>query len=72
MLEIIACVRPRDSLFGGTYRAYQVLNLGDFITLVLAIGGTAFLVWLLLGLLRGRLRSGLAGNLIERPSPRSG
>ena len=65
-LEIIAQVRLRESLFGGTFRAYQVLNMGDAITLGMVVAGLACLAGLSIGLLTGRVRSGLAGDRIER------
>ncbi|MGZ5938270.1 MAG: hypothetical protein ACXWLK_12830, partial [Rhizomicrobium sp.] len=61
-----ACTKLRDSLFGGTYRAYQVLNMGDAITLSLVGAGMACLIGLCIGLLSGRIRSGLAADMLER------
>jgi hypothetical protein len=69
VLEAIACAKPRESLFGGTYRAYQVLDMGDWITLGLAVAGAGFLIWLCAGLLRGRIRAGLAGEMLESGRP---
>ena len=66
VLEVIACTKLRDSLFGGTYRAYQVLNMGDAITLSLVGAGMACLIGLCVGLLSGRIRSGLAADMLER------
>jgi hypothetical protein len=65
ILELIAFFKPRDSLFGGTYRAYQHLETGDLITIGLAVAGAACLVWLGAGLVGGRIRSGLSGDLLE-------
>lgn len=66
ILELTAMFKSRDSLFGGTYRAFRVLDSGDLITLALALAGAAYLAWLCLALLRGEVRSGLAGDLLER------
>jgi hypothetical protein len=66
VLEVLAQVKLRDSLFGGTFRAYQVLNMGEAITLGLTIAGMACLAALSIGLLAGRVRTGLAGDRIER------
>lgn len=66
VLEVIGFVKLRDSLFGGTYRAYQVLNLGDGITLSLVVGGMLCLAVVSVGLLAGRFRSGLAADMLER------
>ncbi len=65
-LALIANFKIRDSLFGGTYRAYQVLDGGDLITIALAVAGAGYLAWLFSALLRGDIRSGLAGDLLER------
>jgi hypothetical protein len=66
VLEAIAVVQPHDSLFGGTYRPYQVLNMGDVITLTLVGAGALCLIVLSLGLLIGRFRSGLSASRVER------
>jgi hypothetical protein len=66
VIEAIAITEPRDSLFGGTYRAYQVLNTGDAITFGLVIAGASCLALLSLGLIAGRWRSGLAADRLER------
>jgi LPXTG-motif cell wall-anchored protein len=66
VIETIAVTEPRDSLFGGTYRAYQVLNTGDAITFGLVIAGALCLALLALGLIAGRWRSGLAADRLER------
>ena len=56
----------RRSMFGRSlYRAYEVLSGDDIAHLVAAGLGTAYLVWLCLGLLRGRMASGLAGDMAE-------
>jgi hypothetical protein len=64
-LVLIALFKSRDSLFGGTYQAYQVLDIGDLVTLALAAAGAGYLLWLFASLLRGQVRSGLAGDSIE-------
>jgi len=66
VIETIAVTEPRDSLFGGTYRAYQVLNTGDAITFGLVIAGALCLTLLAFGLIAGRWRSGLAADRLER------
>lgn len=66
VIEALALTQPRDSLFGGTYRAYQVLNTGDAITFGLVIAGALCLVLLAVGLIAGRWRSGLAADRLER------
>jgi len=65
-LVLIALFKIRESLFGGTYRSYQVLDGGDLVTLALAAAGAGYLLWLFASLLRGQVRSGLAGDLLER------
>lgn len=64
-LDLIAWFKIRDSLFGGTYRAYQVLDSGDLITIALAVAGSGYLGWLFSNLLSGQIRSGLAGEMLE-------
>jgi LPXTG-motif cell wall-anchored protein len=66
VIEAIAITEPRDSLFGGTYRAYQVLNTGDAITFGLIIAGALCLALLAFGLIGGRWRSGLAADRVQR------
>jgi hypothetical protein len=66
LIEFIAVSEPRDSLFGGTYRAYQVLNMSDAITLGLVASGALCLILLSLGLIAGHWRSGLSANRVER------
>ena len=66
VIEAIAITEPRDSLFGGTYRAYDVLNTGDAITVGLVIAGALCLALLAFGLIAGRWHSGLAADRLER------
>lgn len=66
VIEAITITEPRRSLFGGTYRAYQVLNMGDAITFGLGMGGALCLALLAIGLIAGRWRSGLAADRLER------
>jgi hypothetical protein len=68
-LELIGCTKLRSSLFGGTYRAYQVLNMGDAITLLMILGGMICLAVLSILLITGRVRSGLAADRLERGGP---
>lgn len=65
VIAFIGVTEPRDSLFGGTYRAYQVLNAGDAITLGLVAAGMLCLILLSLGLIIGRWRSGLSASRVE-------
>jgi len=56
----------RRSMFDRSlYRAYEVLSGDDIAHLAAAAIGTTYLVWLCLGLLRGRIASGLAGDMAE-------
>lgn len=64
--QFIAITEPRDSLFGGTYRPYEVLNMGDAITIGLVLAGALCLILLSLGLITGRWRSGLSASRVER------
>lgn len=72
VLALTAMFKSRDSIFGGTFRAFRVLESGDLITLALALAGAGYLAWLFLSLLRGEIRSGLAGELLERERDPSG
>ena len=64
--QFIAITGPRVSLFGGTYRPYEVLNMGDAITIGLVLGGALCLILLSFGLISGRWRSGLSASRVER------
>jgi len=65
-LELLAGSEMRTSMFGhGNYRAYEVFSGDDWALIVFAALGAAYLVWLSAGLLRGRIQSGLAGDLLE-------
>ena len=64
--QFIAITQPRDSLFGGKFRPYQVLNMGDAITIGLVLAGALCLILLSLGLISGRWRSGLSASRVER------
>jgi hypothetical protein len=65
-LELLAASETRTSMFGsGDFKAYEVFSGDDWALIVLAALGAAYLAWLSAGLLRGRIRSGLAGDLIE-------
>ncbi len=66
VLEAIAFVEPHDSIFGGTYCAYEVLNMGDAITMGLVGAGALCLIVISIGLLSGRWRSGLSASRVER------
>lgn len=66
VLELLACSETRTSMFGGAdYKAYEVLSGDDWALMVLATVGAAYLIWLSVGLIRGKIRSGLAGDLLE-------
>jgi hypothetical protein len=65
-LELLAGSETRTSMFGsGDFRAYEVFSGDDWALIVLAALGAAYLVWLSVGLIRGRIQSGLAGDLLE-------
>ena len=66
VLEVFAQNETRTSMFDGTsYRAYEVMSGDDYALLVAAALGSAYLIWLCVGLLRGRIRSALAGDMAE-------
>jgi hypothetical protein len=58
-------MEQRRSMFspGNLYRAYEVMSGDDWAQLALGGAGAAYLIWLSLGLLRGRINSGLAGDM---------
>jgi hypothetical protein len=65
-LELLAGSETRTSMFGnGSFRTYEVFSGDDWALIVAAALGAAYLVWLSAGLLRGRIQSGLAGDLLE-------
>jgi len=65
-LEVAAQMEVRTSMFDGSvYRAYEVMSGDGYAQLALTAAGAAYLVWLCVGLLRGRIRAGLAGDLAE-------
>lgn len=49
----------------GRYRAFEVLNGDDIALIVAALAGTAYLVWLGRGLMTGRVRTALGGDMDE-------
>ncbi|HRK24334.1 MAG TPA: hypothetical protein PLQ11_05205 [Beijerinckiaceae bacterium] len=63
---IMKLMETRTSQFGGgLYRAFEVLS-GDDIALLVATGiGMAYLIWLSRGLMSGRVRSALGGDMEE-------
>jgi hypothetical protein len=66
VLELFAQNETRTSMFDGTsYRAYEVMSGDDYALLVAAALGSAYLIWLCVGLMRGRVRSALAGDMAE-------
>ncbi len=65
-LEVLAASEIHTSMFGnGDFRAYEVFGGDDWALIVIAALGAAYLIWLSVGLIRGRIRSGLAGDLLE-------
>jgi hypothetical protein len=65
-LEFLAASATRTSMFGsGDFKVYEVFSGDDWALIVIAALGAAYLVWLSLGLIRGRIQSGLAGDLVE-------
>jgi hypothetical protein len=65
VLEAMAMNETHTSMFGETYRNYELLSGDEQAGLVLAALGSAYLTWLSVGLLRGKVRSGLAGDMAE-------
>jgi len=66
VLEVIEQSSMRTSMFDGShYSGWSVLSGDDQAGFVLAVLGGAYLVWLSIGLLRGRIRSGFIGDMIE-------
>jgi hypothetical protein len=66
VLELLAQSETRTSMFDGTsYRAYEVMSGDDYALIVAAALGAAYLIWLCVGLMRGRVRSALAGDMEE-------
>ena len=49
----------------GRYMAYEVLDGNDIATLVFAAVGTLYLIWLTRGLMTGRIRAALAGDMAD-------
>jgi hypothetical protein len=49
----------------GNYRAYDVLSGDDITMLVAAALGAAYLIWLSRGLMSGRIRAALAGDMAD-------
>lgn len=59
-----AIVVRRSSLDPGRlYRAFEMMSTDDRVQLALCGIGAAYLVWLSVGLLRGRIAAGLAGDM---------
>ena len=72
-LEIVAQAELHRSMFGGPdYRGYEVLSGDDIAVLAMALTGAAYLVWQTLGLIRGRVRSGLVGDEQENAEADTG
>jgi len=66
VLEVLAESEMRTSIFdGSSYRAYEVMSDNDYAQLAVTAIGAAYLVWLTVGLMRGRIRSALAGDMAE-------
>jgi len=64
-VEVMAQSESRTSIFGGSYSAYEVMSGDDYVILTAAGIGAAYLVWLCRGLMRGRIRSALGGDMDE-------
>jgi hypothetical protein len=59
-------LEPFRSMFSGqTMARWEIFSGDDFALLALAFAGATFLIWTSIGLLTGRISSGLAGDLIE-------
>jgi hypothetical protein len=66
VLELLAQSETRTSMFDGrTYQAYEVMSGDDYALIGAAALGSAYLIWLCVGLMRGRVRSALAGDMAE-------
>lgn len=66
LLEVMEQNRLHDSFLGrGQFSGWDVLSADDQAGLVLAALGAAYLIWQSLGLLHGRIRSALAGDMAE-------
>ncbi|NJL07317.1 MAG: hypothetical protein HC900_02940, partial [Methylacidiphilales bacterium] len=64
---VLALLDERRSLFPphNFYAAYEVADSNVWMHIFLAGLGGAYLVWLSVAMLRGRVMSGLAGDLAE-------
>jgi hypothetical protein len=65
--SVLALLEERRSMFSPHefYRAYEVASGDAWAALVLAGLGGAYLIWLSVALMRGRVASGLAGDMAE-------
>jgi hypothetical protein len=65
-MTALAAMEPYTSyITHEAMRRYDIFSGDDWATFAIALLGTAYLVWLSVGLLRGRVQSGLTGDLIE-------
>jgi hypothetical protein len=64
-IEAIALNEVHTSIFGETSRNYEMLDGDEQAALAFAAIGTAYLIWLGVGFLRGKIRSGLAGDMAD-------
>ena len=65
VLEAMALNEVHTSIFGETNRNYEILGGDEQAALVFAALGAAYLIWLCVGFMRGRVRSGLAGDMAD-------
>jgi hypothetical protein len=63
---VLAALAPYTSFITHeTMRRYDIFSDDDWVVVMLALLGAAYLIWLSLALLRGRIQSGLMGDLID-------
>jgi hypothetical protein len=69
---VVAAQKPFKSwITGEMIHPYDVYFPDDWLRIGLAVAGAAYLVWLGIRLLRGRVEAGLAGDLAEAENDRS-
>lgn len=63
---VVKLSETRVSQFGGgSYKAFEVLDSNDIALLIFAGLGMAYLLWLMRGLMTGRVRAALTGDMDE-------
>jgi amino acid transporter len=65
VLEVLAMNEMHTSMFGETYHHYEMLGGDEQAALVFAAVGAVYLIWLCVGFMRGRVRSGLVGDMAD-------